>query len=98
LGITINLAGLSQTISQVEIADIQSLVEQLNQPLQGMGIAFVTSLVAVACSSLLIVINFFWNTTLAKSTLINNIEDYLDNIYLPQFPFNLPWKRQWSAL
>ncbi len=93
LGITINLAGLSQTISQVEIADIQSLVEQLNQPLQGMGIAFVTSLVAVACSSLLIVINFFWNTTLVKSALINNIEDYLDNIYLPQLPIQSPMEK-----
>ena len=93
LGITINLAGLSQTISQVEIANIQSLVAELNQPLQGMGIAFVTSLVAVACSSFLTILNFFWNTTLAKSALINNIEDYLDNIYLPQLPIQSPMEK-----
>ncbi len=84
LGITINLATLSQTITQVDITDITSLIEELNKPLQGMGIAFVSSLIAVACSALLTVINLIWNTNLAKSTLLSFIEDYLDNIYLPQ--------------
>jgi hypothetical protein len=90
LGITINLANISQTISQVEIDNIRSLVQELNQPLQGMGIAFVTSLIAVACSALLTVINLSWNTSLAKSELINLLEDYLDNIYLPQLPSHNP--------
>ena len=84
LGITINLATLSQTITQVDITDITSLIEELDKPLQGMGIAFVSSLIAVACSALLTVINLIWNTNLAKSTLLSFIEDYLDNIYLPQ--------------
>ena len=90
LGITINLANISQTISQVEINDVRSLVQELNQPLQGMGIAFITSLIAVACSSLLTVVNFSWNTSLAKSAIINSLEDYLDNIYLPQLPARNP--------
>ena len=84
LGITINLTNLSQTVTQVDITDIRSLVEELNQPLQGMGIAFVTSLVAIACSALLIVINLIWNTNLAKSSLMNFLEDYADNFCLPQ--------------
>lgn len=84
LGITINLTNLSQTITQIDITDIRSLVEELNQPLQGMGIAFVTSLVAIACSSLLTVINLFWNTNLAKAKLLNYLEDFADNICLPQ--------------
>ncbi len=90
LGITINLANISQTISQIEINDVRSLVQELNQPLQGMGIAFITSLIAVACSSLLTVVNFSWNTSLAKSAIINSLEDYLDNIYLPQLPARNP--------
>lgn len=83
LGITINLASLSQTITQVDITDVRSLIEELDQPLQGMGIAFTTSLIAIAASALLTVVNLFWNTNLAKSALLSFIEDYIDNIYLP---------------
>ncbi len=83
LGITVNLASLSQTISQVDVPDITSLIGELNQPLQGMGVAFITSLIAIACSALLTVINLFWNTNIAKSTLLSFLEDYVDNIYLP---------------
>jgi K+/H+ antiporter YhaU regulatory subunit KhtT len=84
LGITINLTNLSQTITQVDLTDIGSLVAELNQPLQGMGIAFITSLIAIACSSLLAVINLIWNTNLAKTSLINYLEDYTDNFCLAQ--------------
>ena len=86
LGITINLANLSQTITQVDISDIRSLVAELNKPLQGMGIAFITSLVAVGCSAILTVINLIWNTNIYKSNLFSYLEDYLDNIYLPLLP------------
>ena len=86
LGITINLASLSQTITQVDISDIRSLVAELNQPLQGMGIAFITSLIAVGCSAILTVINLIWNTNIYKSNLFSYLEDYLDNIYLPLLP------------
>lgn len=84
LGITFNLSNLSQTITQVDINDVRNLVEELDAPLQGMGIAFTTSLIAIACSAFLTVINLTWNTNLAKSKLLSTIEDYIDNIYLPQ--------------
>lgn len=83
LGITINLGSLSQIITQANIRDVGTLVQQLNQPLQGMGIAFISSLIAVVCSSVLTVANLYWNTALAKSALLNSLEDYFDNIYLP---------------
>lgn len=57
LGITFNLASLSQTITQIDINNVRNLVEELNRPLQGMGVAFTTSLIAIACSSLLTVLN-----------------------------------------
>lgn len=84
LGITFNLSSLSQTITQVDINDVRNLVEELNRPLQGMGVAFTTSLIAIACSSLLTVINLIWNTNLIKASLLSSIEDYIDNIYLPK--------------
>ena len=98
LGITINLANLSQTITQVDINDVRSLVEQLNQPLRGMGIAFITSLIAIFCSSLLIVINTIWNSNLAKLELLSLLEDYLDNIYLPQIKTPHPMEKALDRL
>ena len=84
LGITFNLANLSQTITQTDVNDVKNLIEQLNVPLRGMGVAFTTSLIAIACSSLLTVLNLLWNTNLIKSSLLSYLEDYVDNIYLPK--------------
>ena len=84
LGITFNLSNLSQTITQIDINDVRNLVEELNQPLQGMGVAFTTSLIAIACSSLLTVLNLFWNTAIVKASLLSSIEDYIDNVFLPR--------------
>lgn len=86
LGITFNLSNLSQTINQVDVSDINSLVHKLQEPLQGMGIAFITSLIAVACSSFLTVVNIIKNTSFAKTLLISSLEDYLDNVYQPTIP------------
>ena len=84
LGITFNLANLSQTITQTDVNDVANLIEQLNVPLRGMGVAFTTSLIAIACSSLLTVLNLFWNTNIVKAGLLSYLEDYIDNIYLPK--------------
>ncbi|MEY3867414.1 MAG: hypothetical protein RLZZ338_1305 [Cyanobacteriota bacterium] len=86
LGITLNLSNLSQTILQNGANNLDGLLKQLQEPLQGMGIAFITSLIAVACSSFLTVINLYWNTSLAKYQLISSLEDYLDNVYQPTIP------------
>lgn len=90
LGITLNLAGLSQTITQIDVNNVKNLVEELNEPLQGMGVAFTASLLAIACSALLTVFNLSWNTNIVKSSLLSAVEDYIDNIYLPKIqPINL---------
>ncbi|MGK7905166.1 MAG: hypothetical protein AB4352_27910 [Hormoscilla sp.] len=86
LGITLNLFNLSMTITQLQrnnVTDVAVLFQKLQSPLQGMGIAFITSLLAVACSALLTVVNLRWNTNLAKSQLILSLEDYLDNVLQP---------------
>ena len=80
IGISSNLYNLSQTINQ-SAADVNNLVAQLQIPLQNMGIAFFTSLTAIACSSILILVNLRCNTNFAKSLLISSLEDYLDNIF-----------------
>ncbi|MEA5617508.1 hypothetical protein VB711_06605 [Cronbergia sp. UHCC 0137] len=84
LGITINLSSLSQTINQTNANDINNLVSELKKPLQGMSIAFVTSLIGLSFSALLTLFNFIFNAGLAKYRLISSLEDYLDNIYYPE--------------
>ncbi len=84
LGITINLSTLSQTINQTNPSDINNLVSELQKPLEGMSIAFTTSLTGLFFSALLTVINFIFNSGLAKYRLISSLEDYLDNVYYPQ--------------
>jgi truncated hemoglobin YjbI len=85
IGITSNLYNIGEAINRVSQsgADIGALVQQLLPQLQGMGIAFLASLVSLFCSSLLTIINFSFNTGWAKYRLIGCLEDYLDNIYKP---------------
>ncbi len=80
IGISSNLYNLSQTINYSSDS-VSELIAQLQIPLQNMGIAFFTSLTAIACSSILIGINLRCNTNFAKSLLISSLEDYLDNIF-----------------
>lgn len=80
LGITLNLYELSQTIDKVD-SDVVNFIQELQLPLQSMGVAFVTSLMALGCSSLLIGVNLRCNTNIAKYRLISSLEDYLDNIF-----------------
>ncbi|NCO75848.1 MAG: hypothetical protein GW795_09390 [Cyanobacteria bacterium] len=82
LGITLNLNSISQIINTGG-TNIIDLTSQLQQPLQSMGIAFITSLIGLLCSSILTVINLKFNINLEKNSLLNNLEDYLDNIYKP---------------
>ncbi|WP_323310828.1 hypothetical protein [Anabaena cylindrica] len=84
LGITINLGTLSQTINQTDASDVSNLVTELKKPLEGMSIAFTTSLIGICLSSILTISNGIWNTSFAKYQLISSLEDYLDNIYLPE--------------
>lgn len=44
LGITINLGTLSQTINQTNSSNVSGLLAELKRPLEGMSIAFTTSL------------------------------------------------------
>ena len=80
IGISSNLYSVSQTLDQ-NSEDINNLVTQLQIPLQNMGVAFFTSLIAILCSSILIIINLRCNTDFAKVLLISSLEDYLDNVF-----------------
>jgi methyl-accepting chemotaxis protein len=82
LGITLNLTGISELINLSGGGDI-NLSVKLQKPLESMGIAFITSLIGLVCSSLITVNNIIFNTNIAKFNLISCLEDYLDNILQP---------------
>lgn len=84
IGITINLGTLSQTINQTNSANVSSLIDELKRPLEGMSIAFITSLTGLFFSMILTLFNWLRNTSFAKYRLISSLEDYLDNIYHPK--------------
>ncbi|WP_066426572.1 hypothetical protein [Anabaena sp. 4-3] len=84
LGITINLSALSQTINQTNASNINELVAQLQKPLEGMSIAFTTSLIGLVFSAILTLFNWLKNTTFVKYRLLSSLEDYLDNVYQPE--------------
>ena len=83
LGITISLSALNQTINQTDVSNVSSLVAKLQKPLQGMNIAFISSLTGLSFSVVLTIFNWVKNTSQAKYRLISSLEDYLDNIYQP---------------
>jgi methyl-accepting chemotaxis protein len=83
IGITTNLVSLSGIINSTEASDISELVTALKSPLEGMGIAFISSLAALFISAFLITTNLFLNIGTQKNDLLSGFEDYLDNIYQP---------------
>ncbi|PZV25949.1 MAG: hypothetical protein DCF12_12320 [Snowella sp.] len=80
LGITFNLGDISDIINQ-DGTSSSFVVGNLKAPLQSMGIAFVSSLVAILFSAILTIINFIYNTEFAKNNLFNLLENYLNNDY-----------------
>lgn len=84
IGITQNLDSINNIINadliSEDTANLTDLMTQLQTPLANMAIAFVSSLCALSCSSILIIINIFWNVNLEKISLLNNLENYFDNI------------------
>ncbi len=93
LGITMNLNELSQTINEFGMSSIDDLVQQVQRPLQGMGVAFISSLTAVSCSVLLNLVNLFRNTNVARYQLLSALEDYVDNVYIPSLGHKNPMER-----
>lgn len=79
IGITLNLGSISNFITDNSREDVTILIDQLKTPLESMSIAFISSLVALICSSTLVIVNIFWNVSLEKLALINNLENYFDN-------------------
>lgn len=63
----------------IESIGIQKLISHLIGSLQGMSVAFVTSLVGVGCSIILTILFTVFSAEEARENLMVQIEEYLDN-------------------
>ncbi|MBC8123038.1 MAG: hypothetical protein H7Y22_14520 [Gemmatimonadaceae bacterium] len=57
---------------------------RLQEPLQGIAVAFLGSAVALFCSVVLATCNLFTNTRLRKEQILDLLEDYADNFLQPR--------------
>ncbi len=92
LGLFGTFVGLTVAVSQiagifinmdmndiVENEGIQNLLRSLVSSLQGMSVAFVTSLVGIGCSIILTILLTVVNAEEVRENLMIHIEEYLDN-------------------
>ncbi len=92
LGLSLSVSSLTELISYSNTSEwlsvLDSVGEGLMSALSGMGVAFYTSLVGVACSILLTVLRSVFSPQAARETLITQTELWLDHIVAPQLPTN----------
>ena len=92
LGLSLSVSSLTELISYSNTSEwlsvLDSVGEGLMSALSGMGVAFYTSLVGVACSILLTVLRSVLSPQAARETLITQTELWLDHIVAPQLPTN----------
>ncbi|URR35526.1 hypothetical protein NBE99_12980 [Thermosynechococcus sp. HN-54] len=89
LGITVNVYSIMNnlsTVTSLPVANVsssadlmQQLVTQFRDPLRGMALAFVSSLVSLALGIVLTFINSVWNTTLVRRHFFTAVELYLEH-------------------
>ena len=92
LGLSLSVSSLTELISYSNtsawLSVLDSVGDGLMSALSGMGVAFYTSLVGVACSIILTVLRSIFSPQAARETLVNQTELWLDHIVAPQLPTN----------
>ena len=92
LGLSLSVSSLTELISYSNtsawLSVLDSVGDGLMSALSGMGVAFYTSLVGVACSIILTILRSIFSPQAARETLVNQTELWLDHIVAPQLPTN----------
>jgi len=85
VGLTTAVAELAGIFTNMDVSEliensgIQQLLSHLIGSLEGMSVAFVTSLVGVGCSIILTILLTIFSAAEARENLMVQIEEYLDN-------------------
>lgn len=90
LGLSLSVGSLSELLSYGNSSDWMSVLDSvgggLMSALSGMGVAFYTSLVGVACSILLTVLRSIFSPSAARELLEAKLELWLDQSVAPTLP------------
>lgn len=79
-GLTISISKLVELLSDKSSIDtIENIITGLMSSINGMGVAFTTSLFGIIGSIVVTVLNIFYNVGQTKDDLLLEIENYLDN-------------------
>ena len=90
LGLSLSVSSLTELISYTNTSEWLSVLDSvgggLMSALSGMGVAFYTSLVGVACSILLTLLRSIFSPAAARETLEARLEIWLDHTVAPGLP------------
>ena len=90
LGLSLSVGSLSELLSYGNSSDWMSVLDSvgggLMSALSGMGVAFYTSLVGVACSILLTVLRSIFSPSAARELMESKLELWLDQSVAPTLP------------
>ena len=94
LGLSLSVSSLTEMIGYSNTSEwlsvLDSVGEGLMSALSGMGVAFYTSLVGVACSILLTLLRSIFSTQAAREKLETHLELWLDHEVAPALPTEAP--------
>lgn len=92
LGLSLSVSSLTELISYSNTSEWLSVLDSvgggLMSALSGMGVAFYTSLVGVACSILLTILRSVFSPQAAREAMMTATELWLDHTVAPQLPTN----------
>ena len=90
MGLSLSVSSLTELISYSNtdqwLSVLNSVGEGLMSALSGMGVAFYTSLVGVACSIILTILRSIFSPAAARENLVTQLELWLDHEVAPKLP------------
>ena len=93
LGLSLSVGSLTELISYSNTSEWLSVLDSvgggLMSALSGMGVAFYTSLVGVACSIILTILRSIFSPSGARETMQTRMELWLDETVAPSIPTDL---------
>ena len=90
IGLSLSVSSLTEMLSFSTDSELLSVLDGLMSALSGMGVAFYTSLVGVACSIMLTILRSSFSVQAARERLETKLELWLDHEVAPTLPTDAP--------
>ena len=90
IGLSLSVGSLTEMLSFSTDSELLSVLDGLMSALSGMGVAFYTSLVGVACSIMLTILRSIFSVQAARERMETKLELWLDHEVAPTLPTDAP--------